>query len=132
MPYFMSMKKLNRPQIYEIVRFIIVGGLATVVDLTVTTVLVFITNLHENLITSVAFIIAFWVSYFGHRYFTFKANGSVVAFFLLAIATLILRNIIVYLLLLADIRGFAALITAMIIVTVITYAVAKIKIFKHN
>lgn len=128
----MSMKKLNRPQIYEIMRFIIVGGLATVVDLTVTTVLVFTTHLHENLITSVAFIIAFWVSYFGHRYFTFKANGSVGAFFLLAIATLILRNIIVYLLLLTDIRGFAALITAMIIVTVITYAVAKIKIFKHN
>ena len=37
-----------------------------------------------------------------------------------------------YLLVLANIRGFTALIIAMAVVTVITYVVAKFKIFKNS
>ncbi len=123
---------LNSKNYFELIRFVIVGGLATVVDLVMTTVLVFTTSFHENLITSIAFITAFWVSFFGHRYFTFKAKGSPVAFFALALSTLAIRNLIVYLLVLANIRGFTALIIAMAVVTVITYVVAKFKIFKKS
>ena len=72
----------SKKSFYELVRFVIVGGAATLVDLAVTTALVFATSLHENIITSVAFITAFWVSYFGHKNFTFKKDGSAVSFFL--------------------------------------------------
>ncbi len=115
---------------YELIRFVIVGGAATLVDLAVTTILVFATTLHENIITSAAFITAFWVSYFGHKNFTFKKNGSAISFFILAVSTLVIRNIIVWGLVLCNIRGLPALITAMVAVTAITYFVAKFKIFK--
>ncbi|MBP5243967.1 MAG: GtrA family protein [Succinivibrio sp.] len=120
----------SKKSFYELVRFVIVGGAATLVDLAVTTALVFATSLHENIITSVAFITAFWVSYFGHKNFTFKKDGSAVAFFILAVSTLVIRNIIVWGLVLCNIRGLPALITAMVAVTAITYFVAKFKIFK--
>ena len=67
------LQAINTKNYFELIRFVIIGGLATVVDLVMTTVLVFTTSFHENLITSIAFITAFWVSFFGHRYFTFKA-----------------------------------------------------------
>lgn len=120
----------SKKSFYELVRFVIVGGAATLVDLAVTTALVFATSLHENIITSVAFITAFWVSYFGHKNFTFKKDGSAVSFFILAVSTLVIRNIIVWGLVLCNIRGLPALITAMVAVTAITYFVAKFKIFK--
>ena len=75
------LQAINTKNYFELIRFVIVGGLATVVDLVMTTVLVFTTSFHENLIISFAFITAFWVSFFGHRYFTFKAKGSPVSFF---------------------------------------------------
>ena len=126
------LQAINTKNYFELIRFVIVGGLATVVDLVMTTVLVFTTSFHDNLITSIAFITAFWVSFFGHRYFTLKAKGSPVAFFALALSTLAIRNLIVYLLVLANISGFTALIIAMAVVTVITYVVAKFKIFKKS
>ena len=126
------LQAINTKNYFELIRFVIVGGLATVVDLVMTTVLVFTTSFHENLITSIAFITAFWVSFFGNIYFTFKAKGSPVAFFALALSTLAIRNLIVYLLVIANIRGFTALIIAMAVVTVITYVVAKFKIFKKS
>jgi putative flippase GtrA len=120
----------SKKSFYELIRFVIVGGAATLVDLAVTTILVFATTLHENIITSAAFITAFWVSYFGHKNFTFKKNGSAISFFILAVSTLVIRNIIVWGLVLCNIRGLPALITAMVAVTAITYFVAKFKIFK--
>ncbi len=120
----------KQKSLFEILRFLVVGGAATVTDLAVTILLSYFTDFNENIITSSAFIIAFWVSYFGHRYFTFKKKGSVLAFFSLAVTTLILRNIIVFLLVRFVIDGLAALIIAMALVTVITFVIAKFKVFK--
>ena len=53
------LQAINTKNYFELIRFVIVGGLATVVDLVMTTVLVFTTSFHENLITSIAFITAF-------------------------------------------------------------------------
>lgn len=119
----------GKSSLFELIRFAITGGLATFVDLGVSALLVYKTSLHENFITSIAFIVAFWVSYFGHRYFTFKKRGNPFSFFVLAITTLIIRNVIVFLLVLADIRGLVALVIACFVVTAITYCVAKYKIF---
>jgi putative flippase GtrA len=87
-------------------------------------------SFHENIITSIAFITAFWVSFFGHRYFTFKKKGSPVSFFILSISTFLLRNVFVLALVSIDIRGYYALISSMVLVTAITYFVAKFKVFK--
>lgn len=121
--------------VFELLRFAIVGSLATVVDLIVTFALVYGFDMgqHENIVTSFAFAIAFFVSYFGHRFFTFHKNGSAIKFLALALSTLILRNVIVWLLTEFDImRGIAPLILAMALVTIITYVVSKFGIFKGN
>ncbi len=115
--------------VFEALRFVMVGGAATAVDLTVTVLLVCFTALHENVITTAAFCTAFLVSYFGHRYFTFRKKGSVVAFLALALSTLLLRNVMVFLLISYVMRGIWPLIIAMAAVTVITYAVSKFGIF---
>ena len=116
--------------LYEAARFVIVGGLATLTDLGVSVVLALTTGLSENAVTTLAFLTAFWVSYFGHRYFTFRKKGGALPFFCLAAGTLALRNLLVWLLVLAGVRGLAALIAAMAAVTAVTYLVAKFKIFR--
>lgn len=127
----LSIKNLNADNgVGEVLRFAIVGGAATLSDLAITIALELMTALNENAVTSIAFICAFWVSFFGHRYFTFKKEGSVFAFFALAISTLVLRNIIVWLLVKYVVEGLPALIIAMAVVTVITYFIAKFKVFK--
>ena len=125
-------KKANgKKNFFELIRFVIVGGMSTVVDLVVTTVLVFTTALNANFITTIAFLTAFLVSFFGHRYFTFKRKGSILSFFALAVSTLILRNIFVWFMLhILNLSNYPALIIAMVLVTGITYFVAKFKVFK--
>ena len=116
--------------IFELMRFVFIGGLATLVDLTVTLVLFFFfPRIHENLVTTCAFGIAFFVSYFGHRYVTFKQHGSVVRFFLLSASMLLLRNILVFLMVTFWMRGLMPIIVAMVLVTAITYLVSKYQIF---
>lgn len=128
-----NQKANGKKNFFELIRFVIVGGMSTVVDLVVTTVLVFTTALNANFITTIAFLIAFLVSFFGHRYFTFKRKGSILSFFALAVSTLILRNIFVWFMLhILNLSNYPALIIAMVLVTVITYFVAKFKVFKGN
>ena len=109
-------KKANgKKNFFELIRFVIVGGMSTVVDLVVTTVLVFTTALNANFITTIAFLTAFLVSFFGHRYFTFKRKGSMLSFFALAVSTLILRNIFVWFMLhILNLSNYPALIIAMV------------------
>lgn len=126
-------REKGKKNFFELVRFVIVGGLATLVDLAVTTLLVFTTGFNANIITTVAFLTAFFVSFFGHRYFTFKKNGSMLSFLILAVSTLILRNIFVWVLQhILNVGVYPSLIAAMILVTAITYFVAKFKVFKGN
>lgn len=128
-----NQKANGKKNFFELIRFVIVGGMSTVVDLVVTTVLVFTTALNANFITTIAFLTAFLVSFFGHRYFTFKRKGSILSFFALAVSTLILRNIFVWFMLhILNLSNYPALIIAMVLVTSITYFVAKFKVFKGN
>lgn len=125
---------LKKGGVFEIARFVIVGGMATAVDLFVTVLLVYVMDMgqSENIVTTVAFCTALLVSYFGHRFFTFHKKGSIVKFLGLALSTLALRNCIVLLLTAYVVRGIVALIAAMAIVTVITYVVSKFGIFKDD
>ena len=120
-------------QFYELVRFVIVGGAATVTDLAVSIVLFFAyPGMSENVITTCAFCIAFFVSYFGHRYFTFKQEGNILKFLALSCSMLVLRNIIVFVLVRIWMPGLTPIVLAMALVTVITYLISKYMVFKQN
>ena len=129
---FKAQELLKAGGIFEVMRFVIVGGLATAVDLAVTITLVYGFDLgqSENLVTTVAFATAFLVSYFGHRFFTFQKNGKASSFLLLALSTLALRNLIVWFLTEYVMRGIVPLVIAMALVAIITYLVSKFGIFK--
>lgn len=116
--------------IFEIFRFVLVGGLATLVDLCVTVALLYTTSLHENVITTLAYLVAFFVSFFGHAKVTFQRSGSIVKFFALSLSMLALRNVIVYLLVSYVMRGLIPIVISMAVVMVITFVVSKTMVFK--
>lgn len=117
--------------IFELIRFIFIGGLATITDLVVTICLFFMfPSLHENIVTTIAFLIAFFVSYFGHSKVTFQKEGSIVKFFALSFSMLLLRNVILFLLVTFVMRGLIPIIISMILVTAITFVVSKFFVFK--
>lgn len=118
--------------IYELLRFVLVGGLATLTDLTVTLLIfLFWPWLHENLVTTAAFCAAFFVSFFGHRYVTFRHRGSMFRFFLLQAGMLLLRNLLVLFMVTFWMRGLIPIITSMAVVTLITYFISKYKVFNQ-
>ncbi|MGN0894585.1 MAG: GtrA family protein [Succinivibrio sp.] len=114
----------------ELVRFVIVGGLATLTDLLLTTLMFFVTSFSPNAITTIAFVLAFFVSFFGHRFFTFKKSGNPIHFLVLALCTLGIRNALVWLFIyILDMHAYVSLILACALVTLITYFVSKFMIF---
>ncbi|MBO8415847.1 MAG: GtrA family protein [Proteobacteria bacterium] len=118
--------------IFELLRFVFIGSLATLTDLCVTLLLFFLVpGIHENVVTTAAFCTAFFVSYYGHRYVTFRQSGSMLRFFLLSGSMLLLRNILVFIFVTYWMRGLIPIITAMALVTVITYLISKYKVFKQ-
>lgn len=116
--------------IFEIFRFLLIGGLATLVDLCVTITLLYTTSLHENIITTLAFMVAFFVSFFGHAKVTFQRSGNIFKFFALSLSMLALRNLIVYLLVTYVMRGLIPILISMSLVMVITFVVSKTLVFK--
>lgn len=118
--------------IFELLRFVFIGSLATLTDLCVTLLLFFLVpGIHENVVTTATFCTAFFVSYYGHRYVTFRQSGSMLRFFLLSGSMLLLRNILVFIFVTYWMRGLIPIITAMALVTVITYLISKYKVFKQ-
>lgn len=115
---------------FQAARFIIVGIAATLTDLGVSTLLLKIFGWHETVCAAIGFAMAFWVSFFGHRFFTFRTFGNPFKFFLLAVSMLLLREIMIYSLTAIDVRGFMALFIPLCAVTLITFVVSKYKIFK--
>lgn len=114
---------------FQATRFIIVGIAATLTDLGVSSLLLKIFGWHETLCAAIGFAVAFWVSYFGHRFFTFRTFGNPFKFFLLAISMLALREVMILGLTMVNIRGFWALFIPLCAVTLVTFVISKYKIF---
>ncbi|MBQ5429302.1 MAG: GtrA family protein [Neisseriaceae bacterium] len=116
---------------FQAARFIIVGIAATLTDLGVSSLLLKIFGWHETLCAAIGFAVAFWVSYFGHRFFTFRTFGNPFKFFLLAVSMLALREVMIFGLTMMNIRGFVALFIPLCVVTLITFVISKYGIFKE-
>ena len=115
---------------FQATRFIIVGIAATLTDLCVSWLVWHIFAWHETLAAVIGFAVAFWVSYFGHRFFTFRTFGNPFQFFLLAVSMLGLREVMIYGLTAVGVRGFVALFIPLCVVTMITFVISKYKVFK--
>ena len=121
------------PSLMRFIRFCIVGGLATVVDLAICFYLIhFVESLsrHEAVVATIGFIIAFSVSYVGHRYFTFRKGGSVLKFFAVSVFSYLIRILIINVLTAFDIRGFPPIFIAAVSVVFVTYFLSKFMVFK--
>lgn len=78
----------------QIIRFCVVGGLATFVHMIVAISLVHAgARLGVWAVNLISFTAAVWVSFLGHRYFTFKSDGSAVKFVVTAMVGFAVNNI---------------------------------------
>ncbi len=108
-------------------RFGGVGVVATLVHLGVAglafmvwpTISPFLANL-------MAFVVAFQVSFWGHRRFTFRRSGSAHRFFVLALSGFALNNgVLATLLGLSSLNGFVAITVATFAVPLLMYIAAR-------
>lgn len=67
----MTMTRLNY---YQFIKFCCVGGAAAVTHYVVLIMLLHLTRTSLAYANLIAFVVAFWVSYFGHRIITFSAQ----------------------------------------------------------
>lgn len=121
---------ISQAEFWRLFRFGIVGGGATLIDLG-TSALCISTwpTMPEHLVTSIGFFIAFWFSFFGHRYITFQKHGKVSKFLLVALTSLGIRYVLLGLLLWVGLSGLAPIVISTLAVTVITYILSRIWVF---
>lgn len=121
---------ISRDEFWRLVRFGFVGGGATLVDLGSAFALFHSwPGINEHLVTTLAFSVAFWFSFFGHRYITFQKQGAVSKFLLVALFSLAVRNLILSGLLFAGLSGLLPVVIATLTVTILTYVLSRIWVF---
>lgn len=121
---------ISREEFWRLVRFGFVGGGATLVDLG-TSFALFRSwpTISEHLVTTLAFAVAFWFSFFGHRYITFQKQGAAGKFLLVALFSLAVRNLLLSGLLFAGLEGLLPVVIATLTVTVLTYILSRVWVF---
>jgi putative flippase GtrA len=120
----------------QAIRFLIVGALASIVNFIIVWILVHFDVLRPLVANIFAFLIAFNVSYFGHRFLTFSTTSTShkkasIQFLGNAVIGLILNEATYYVLLhILHIQYLLALFITMAIVAVYTFLISKFFIFK--
>lgn len=121
---------ISQAEFWRLFRFGLVGGGATLIDLgTSTLCLLWWPTMAEHIVTSIGFFVAFWFSFFGHRYVTFQKHGKVSKFLLVALSSLCVRYVILAVLLWMGLTGLLPIIIATLAVTVLTYILSRIWVF---
>lgn len=112
-------------------RFLIVGGVATLTHMLVVA-LVFARYEEPSPYAAniIAFIVAFLVSFYGHRHITFQTRGSICRFLIVAIAGFLANNAILTACLFFGLDDFIAVIIATACVPVLTYLASSLWAFK--
>lgn len=116
-----------------LIRFGAVGILATAVHLTVAgLVLAGWPQLSVFLVNLLAFIVAFQVSYWGHRHVTFRRPGRMTRFLTVALGGFAANNLLLGGLVVSGIlEGFWAILVATLLVPLIVYLLARFWAFAH-
>jgi len=117
-------------EVWKIIRFGFVGILATLMHIIVVTLLTYFTPLHPVIINTLAFAVAFCVSSTGHMIFTFQVHNnqknSLIKYFFVAVAALILSNILLAFMLKQDFTSqYIAQLTAILSVPIVTYIASR-------
>lgn len=112
-------------------RFLIIGGAATAMHLIVAASLF---SLHFGaspyLVNLIAFLVAFVVSFYGHRHVTFKTHGSMRRFLVVAIGGFFVNNLILMLCLKLSLGEMLSVAIATLCVPVLTYLASSLWAFK--
>ena len=122
--------KIEKETLWQRMRFALVGGAATLTDLLVSWLSWKFLALHETAAAALGFAVAFWVSWFGHRFFTFRRTGSLWRFLALAASMLGLREAMIWGLTALGVRGFWAMFIPLAAVTMLTFVASKYAVFK--
>jgi len=113
-------------------RFALVGLSATFTHVGFAWLILFWQPLaNPYLVNSAGYALGFFVSYFGHRYLTFRTTGSMSRFLLVVIAGFGLNNLIVTVLLAAAASSFLAILIATATVPVLTYVASSRWVFRR-
>ncbi len=121
---------ISQAEFWRLFRFGLVGGGATLIDLgTSTLCLLWWPTLPEHIVTSIGFFVAFWFSFFGHRYVTFQRHGKVSKFLMVALSSLGVRYVILAVLLWIGLSGLLPIIIATLTVTILTYVLSRVWVF---
>ncbi|KTT41137.1 hypothetical protein RSA46_04675 [Pseudomonas oryzihabitans] len=126
----MSLLQLLNDDRLRPLRFILVGGLATLVHILVAGALLATFSLQPYVTNLGAFLVAFGVSYCGHRYLTFARQGSIARFFIVAIAGFALNNLLLTGLLALGLSAFLAIVVATALVPVFSYLASSLWAFR--
>ena len=121
---------ISREEFWRLFRFGLVGGGATLIDLGTSTLMLWRwSHLAENLVSTSAFFVAFWFSFFGHRYITFQKHGAVGKFLMVALFSLAVRNVLLLALLWIGLSGLLPIVIATLAVTILTYLLSRVWVF---
>ena len=113
-------------------RFALVGLSATFTHIGFAWLILFWQPLaNPFLVNSAGYALGFFVSYFGHRYLTFRTTGSMGRFLLVVIAGFGLNNLLVALLLAVSASSFLAILVATATVPVLTYVASSRWVFRR-
>jgi putative flippase GtrA len=118
-------------ELFTVYRFALVGALATLVHLAVAGSVVFLLPASSPFLANIAgFLVAFFVSFAGHRHYTFRRKGSMRRFFVIALAGFALNNGLLSGIIAAEYVGeFAAITVATLAVPLLTFLAARLWAF---
>lgn len=114
-------------------RFLVIGGAATAIHLTVAASLFSLRfGISPYLVNLIAFLVAFVVSFYGHRHVTFKTHGSMRRFFVVAIGGFFVNSLILMLCLKLSLGAMLSVAIATLCVPVLTYLASSLWAFKYE
>lgn len=120
------------PLLGQLLRFGLVGGLATLVHLGVAWLVLYYWPLaYPFLVNLIAFLVAFQVSFWGHARFTFRQKGSAWRFMGVTLGGFALNNSLLWLFLMLGVESpFIAICLAVFFVPLFVFIASRLWVFK--
>ena len=123
---------------HVVIRYLIAGGTAGVTDLVVLYLMNSVLGMHYLFSQAVAFIVAFVVSFTGHKFWTFKSHNEsthrqVVLYFLSSTFGLFLNTLLMYIF--VDLFHIGVIVAQIMVgfsVAAISFSISRKFVFKYN